>query len=239
MPSSPSATRPRPRPSSGRSSRPAGTRRPGGSGAPGGPPRQRIAGHRGEAVLGPALEPLTYEHPIHMASRTRRLDDRRRRPPLPRCLQQRPVRRAQPPARRRGDRPPGPPPEHEPALSPRVGDRAGRAPGRDLPGRASTPSCSSTPAPRRTTSRGAWRRPGPATRAACARPAPTTASPRRAPPSPRRAGKARTRPGEHRDLGAAGHVPRDERRHRPASRPPSRGWRRAASPRPRRSSTAS
>lgn len=37
-------------------------------GAPGTPPASTPLAARREAVLGPALEPLTYEHPIHMAS---------------------------------------------------------------------------------------------------------------------------------------------------------------------------
>lgn len=37
-------------------------------GAPGRPPTSASLATRREAVLGPALEPLTYEHPIHMAS---------------------------------------------------------------------------------------------------------------------------------------------------------------------------
>ena len=91
-------------------STPAGTRSRAGSG-----PRCRPAARRAAlvdrraAALGPALEPLTYDEPIHMVEAARRLDDRRRRAPLPRCLQQRPVRRPRPsrgsprrsPARRR------------------------------------------------------------------------------------------------------------------------------------------
>ena len=45
-----------------------GRGRPGGSVRPGGRPTSASLAARREAVLGPALEPLTYEHPIHMAS---------------------------------------------------------------------------------------------------------------------------------------------------------------------------
>ena len=66
---------------------------------------------------------------------SRRLDDRHGRTPVPRRVQQRAVRRAQPSTGRGRDRPPGTAPQHEHAVSAPVGDRARGAARGHLPGR--------------------------------------------------------------------------------------------------------
>ncbi len=72
--------------------------------------------------MGPALEPLSYETPLHLVGGAGRVADGSRRPALPRRLQQRPGRRPRPSARDRGHRPPGAAAEHQPALPARRRD---------------------------------------------------------------------------------------------------------------------
>ena len=155
-----------------------------------------------------------------------------RRPALPRRLQQRAVRRPRPPARHRGDRPPGAPAQHEHALPARRRDRARRAADRDLP-----------PGPRhglvRELGLGGQRprlaaghdRHGP-TRRAVHDHSPTTASPRRSPPCRPESWHGGRAAGPRRDLGRpTGAGRRRRRRLAAASRGSRRGTAAAAYPR--------
>ena len=167
---------------------------------------------------GPAIDPLFY------ASRSRWRAPRASGSPTTsgraatRRLQQRPVRRARPPAGRGGDRPP------EPRASTRTCATCTRA-AIELAERltatcppGSTPCCSSTRARRPTTSRGGWRRCRHRRRRRDRAPrSPTTASPRRSPRCPRRAGST-AGAGARRDLGAARHLPRAPPRRTPSPR---------------------
>ena len=84
--------------------------------------RQRCLAPRSSASLSDAASPRP---------RRRRMDGGRRRPALPRRLQQRAGGRPRSPAGGRRHRAPGRDAQHEHALSPRACRRAGRAPGRD------------------------------------------------------------------------------------------------------------
>ena len=104
--------------------------------------RFRRCPDRRDAVFGPAMEPLSYDEPIEMAVGQRRVDDGHRRPPLPGHVQQRGLRRAQPPARDVGRRPAVARAEHQHALPAPRRHRARRAPASRPARRSWTPCCS-------------------------------------------------------------------------------------------------
>ncbi len=93
-------------------------------------PTRRPGPHAGTQVLGPAIEPLTYDEPIHLASADGVWMTDVDGVTVPRRLQQRPLRRPRASPGHRGDRPAVPGPEHQHALPARLRHRAGRAAGR-------------------------------------------------------------------------------------------------------------
>ena len=147
-----------------RAGRAAGDRRPAR------PPRRGVRHRPGRADVRRAAAPRQRQRSHH---------DRHQRRDVHRRLQQRPGRRARAPAGQRSDRRPGPAAEHQPALPAPAGHRARRTPGRHDAGRPRHRPASSTPAARRPTWPGGWRRPPPVAPAAWSRTSPTTASPRR------------------------------------------------------------